>query len=173
MEPQAITENFSENAPKRKRGRPSMFIGGKSDLWPEYHGRSLCNQWYGLLAYMWLKERPECAWLFEKDEHGDYKRITLQYELGRFGDPQAAYRAALALCENKPKVRDGITFLRRWRLQDAGNPPALAGDPDRLGSALLSTLNEHLTRYPETPPADILAALASLTYSVKAHYGLG
>lgn len=178
VESDEITEDFSEIAPKRKRGRPGIFDAVESagptfrNLYQDDHGRTLTNRLYQVRALRRLMDNPDFAWLLETDVVGGWRRGSLLIELGRFPDDESAELAARRMCERKPKVRDGIVILRRWRLQCAGKAPALSGDPQLLGSDLLRTVNDFIVRYPETSSADILAALGAVTDDVKAHFGI-
>lgn len=164
-----LSENVSDN-PTRKRGRPALLGEERRvyrSLWPDHGGRSLQNQYYACLAGALLGDVPECAWLFEKDDRGEYLRWTLHQELGRFPSAEAALDAALAICESKPKVKQGVIFLRRWRLEMAGKQPRLEGDPDALRDELLNVLNDFVTRYPKTRRAVILRVLDRVSRDVQ------
>ena len=168
-----ITENFSKNG-KRKRGRPGVMSPDQKAvvqaLYPDKGSRSLVNKWHGITAQLWLGEREDCAWLFEVDDKGDYKRETLHTELGRFPTAQSAYDAAMALCRDKPTVSAALPALRRWRQEAQGKTFDWCGDVDMLQHELLNALNAYLQRYPDMMPDDVIQALRGVLGKVIAHY---
>lgn len=158
-------ENFTEN---RKRGRPPkyppQFTSVVKNLYPEESARTVANKVYGVKAASRFSDDPRFSWIFEVDKATNkYKREGLMQELGRFAEehPTGAEEAALWLIERKPKVRDGVAMLRRWRRKLSGKEIDLGGNAEQLTGELIDTINRYLGRYPKVSQASILEALSS------------
>jgi hypothetical protein len=178
-----ITEKFSENTPARKRGRPRRFedsaYGPQSgrNLPRAYTERSRLNNVYftnALLAiikdnpdrdcYRWLCPVGAEFYLYRQiplgRAHPKVKTVLLT-ELGRIRTDygtETMRKVALQLCEDKPKTRDAVQWLRDWRLEKEPR----AGNADALYDAIVRTIQDYLDRYPATPADHIAAALWAL-----------
>ena len=176
--PDGITENFSENPPARKRGRPRIFEAtaygprrGHSRIYTE---RSRLNDVYFVNALLTLTDdhpdRDRYYWLCP-DGSVSYAYPTLPLarirpkvktvlltELGRiladYGE-ETMRRVALQLCEDKPKTQDAVRWLRAQRLQREPR----AGTWEALCEHLSRALDDYLARYPATPDAVVSSAL--------------
>ena len=95
------------------------------------------------------------AWLFEHSAGGNFKRMTLISELGRFDDEETIRVLAAGCCESKPPVKMAIARLRNYRLTGNMTTP---GDVFNLYMALLRCLDDYSAAH-ELSNNDILEAL--------------
>jgi len=121
---------------------------------------------YAIEAYRHLKDNPECAWLFEADEQGDYKRGTLQTEIGRLLMPEVMLDVAKVLCKQKPTVKRGVVMVRSFRMALQGKKQP-SGSPEKLAEELRNVINDYLFRYPETPKDVFFLALDILGRNIE------
>jgi hypothetical protein len=131
--------------------------------------RGISNQHhitYALNLLMWKNpDREPYAWLVTDWESAtpEPKKKTLLAEIGRirFADgDETAHQVARHLCETKPKTKDAVQSLRRWRL----GTQARAGTWDGLCEEIEQAIDAYLARYPATDHEDILEALDHLSW---------
>ena len=159
-----IAEAASE---KVKRGRPPVFgptsrafIG---DLFPDvktYRGQS--DLLYRQRAFNLLSKDGRFAWIADgvKAEAGSPGawRPSILVELGRIPKSETMKAVAMRVCELKPKTKDAVAMIRRFRL---GREPK--GDYLQLLTQLEAALNTYLTAHPSAPtdwPVNALRDLA-------------
>ena len=168
-----MADGISEESSKKKRGRPSVippkvladFKVGRADVGP----RCWQNDHYAYMAIhalgcydrsLW---RDEYAWLFERVAVGrqwalHWHKKSILTELGRIGDNDLIRECAAILCREKPKTREAIVRIRRFRLgQDEK-----AGDSQSLTHHLARSLDDYLSRYPATTDTEIMNAIRIL-----------
>lgn len=164
----SIAEDITE---KPRRGRPPLMSAGVEtgyrQLWPGLSRRTLQARRYELHAagVLWpdlgemladqgatLKNPFAFLWDIEADPDSTMKHVILG-ELGRVGDPEAITGLAAHICAARLPTAKAVALIRRYRLGDA------QAAPERLADAILATINQHLTRYPQTTGADVLTAL--------------
>lgn len=163
-----ISETVSE---KPKRGRPKLYsdevIRVHGEIWHETKTRrGLQNKSRQVRAMRALKEvSPEYAefrWLI--DPAGQVKQ-AIMYELGRLSDDADIVEWAKLLCDHKPKGKEAIAMIRRWRLGESSKEGALA-----LGGILTRAIDDFCRRYPDTTAQQILAALENTADAVQESY---
>ena len=163
-------ENFSKN----KRGRPKLFQDSRKTMraiFPEGGDRTFLNRIYGQLAYTYLFEDPECKWLFEENKQGDWKRKTLQTEVGRLLDPELIREAGKHICKIKPRVKEGVVLIRGYRMSLQGKKQQLEGDWLTLTKEIENTINDFLMRYPETKKETLISSLHLIKSSIEDEEG--
>jgi len=166
-----ISEKFSE---KRKRGRPRTF---NPELEQLYEAAGLFvdkNTRRSRLNTMWRQQAwgilfndaelvPRLTWLIENPESASeivVKRFSVLSELGRIESPSAMKAIAIQLCELKPRARDAITMIRRYRLGRSAT-----GSHSQLTELLERTINTYLTAHTEVTMQDVQKALRVLLWA--------
>jgi hypothetical protein len=96
--------------------------------------RRLCEQ------YGWL-----CA---------GYSRREIMAQLGRIEDPEEIHFLATKLCREKPRTKDAIAFLRRYRNASSG-----AGDVKALVEQISRLIRDYMVRHPATTQEQVHEAL--------------
>jgi hypothetical protein len=98
------------------------------------------------------------AWLTNNGRgEEDRTRRTLMYELGKFTNEALLIRAAERLCEERPRTKDALAWLRQVRGASRPKP----ADADELANRLINLTNEYLRGHPETTWSEVRAALAT------------
>jgi hypothetical protein len=88
---------------------------------------------------------------------GRLKKSTILVELGRIDDDNELIAVALKICELKPKTRDAIAMIRRYR---TGASPA--GDFFDLALAIERTLRDYAATHPSISLKDVKRALLEI-----------
>jgi hypothetical protein len=144
----AISENFS-----KKRGRPRLLEPGilkvVSAATDAHSLRHKQDVHYRLRALGVLLDDSRFIWLCDGERMraglSHSYRPTILAALGRIADEADMRDVALELCETKPKARDAIQIVRRWRLGDRK-----PGDALQLANEIVGTINGYLSRHPTT-----------------------
>ncbi len=131
-----MTRTISEAASK-KRGRPRKLPREIVESWTAVAQWGGKTSRYKAEAFYWLKAaealtdgeqfNPRFRWLV--DNNNGWSRKTLLAELGRVERPDVIRLLAEDLCRDKPKVKDAIARLRRFRL--TVNLATLTNDDER------------------------------------------
>lgn len=105
-------------------------------FWPELKSDRRRNENRSMLrAFFLISRNPECVWLMggvTSDHPDSFDRLKLKKsllsELGRILNRRELVETAERICKLKPKSREGVAMLRRWRLgEKAGDAEELAG----------------------------------------------
>lgn len=152
-------ETVSEN----RRGRPRVMppeteaAYASLGLFADVHSeRSKLNIYYRTRTLSIL-DGAEFSWLFDRKacQRGEGKwKPTILSELGRIEDEEDMKAVARQICELKPKTKEAVTMIRRFRL---GRDP----EPDAVGLAneIIHLVNDYLQRYPAATKALVGEAL--------------
>jgi ribosomal protein S18 len=167
---QVLKEIFSET----KKGRPSVLSSEMESLFRaqglydgRYSRRSKLNVYYrqrALVALIFQNEGAEdagtFAWLADgekmKRSEPHAWRQTILSELGRIEDEEMMRAVATQICELKPKTKDAVLMIRRFRV---GELPA--ADSLQLANAIIQTLNTYMSSHSKMTPAQVSQALAT------------
>lgn len=176
-----ISENISE---KPRRGRPRLLSKELEQIaifkdGPYCSPRTHQNGHYEIRALRVLDitgdQLPEeYRWLMDPDKQREGRserqgyRKTILAELGRIDDDECLQAVAKRICELKPKTRDAILMIRRWRV--GGSKPA---DVRQLANEVIRTINDYLQRHPSTTHQQVLTALTEALEIVEEHGGEG
>jgi hypothetical protein len=169
--PLAISEPFSEKP--AKLGRPRSLSPEWEEAIRRYfpdiqsqHGRQNQRAWIraiGVLehrAFRWLGDR-------EAVNRGDgHFRRSIMQELGRIDNDDAMKSVARQICKLKPRAREAVAMIRRWRLGErrkAGNVLALTDE-------LVGVVNDYLNRHPEMTTRQLRTAAENLAYLIDPDY---
>ena len=151
-----------ENISKKKRGRPKLLddshlalVRYATDAKTTRHQQ---NVHYSLRAIGMLSNDPRFKWLCDgkammKGAQHSY-RPTILAELGRIENDDDLKAVALRICKLKPKVRDAVVMIRRFRTGKVKEADSL-----QLANEILAIVNRYTGRYPETTAQQILTAL--------------
>ncbi len=155
-------ENISKNAKGRPPKHDKNYQAEISTVF-ETSGRALNNRIWFMAAFP-LKEDKKCAWLFEVNNHGDFKRSTLISEIGRLSDIDTNTMLAFAreICKMKPTVRLGIIKLRAARKAVQGKQQTTRKPAD-LENEIIKMIDDYWARYPNTTAADIKQVLHKIS----------
>jgi hypothetical protein len=162
-------ETISENPPRKKRGRPSIFSPfehrGAVFVAGNRTPRQQNNAMYTMRALTAISHDPRFAWLgseLEPASQGKGRlRRTILAELGRVEDPEELEALALAICAQKPTVRQARAMIRQVRLPS--RPP---GTFDQLLTVLVGALNTYLAEHAPMAWDDIDGAVLALHAAV-------
>jgi len=163
----AFSEAASEKQGQaRKRGRPAVLDEATIEVarrfFPEVQSeRGLRDVAYRLQAINVLTEDAAFAWLADsktmmEDGDGGWKPGILT-ELGRLGHShgvETMKAIARQLCEFKPKTKEAIAMIRRWR-----SGLATAASCLELTDKLGATINTYVREHPDTTFMQIRGAL--------------
>jgi hypothetical protein len=83
---------------------------------------------------------------------------TILIELGRIEDDEDLLAAARELCKRKPKVREAVALVRRWRLGKARKPAR----PHDLMMQLARAIDRYRSLHPDATRQLIEQALDDL-----------
>lgn len=107
-------------------------------------------------AYLWIWGRPHVP------RHGDHKvKWTVLAELGRIEDDDTLRAVAARVCELKPKTREAVQMIRRFRV---GLPQGSALD---LANAVIKAINDYMNSHGGLTPDDIRDALRTAEGNIK------
>jgi len=112
----------------------------------------------GILEANGEPDRPY-AWLF--DVTVDRVQKSILTELGRVADVEVLRALADHIVAERPSTSRAVAAIRRARLTRT------AATYDQLADAVLMTVNGYLDRYPGTPHATVLDALAEVVSVVS------
>lgn len=140
------TKTISETASK-KRGRPCVIddlIEKELELFPEVHTRrGKIDLWNRLFALHFLEDNPRFLWLadFKKMEAGAPHawKPSILSELGRIKNVEDMKAIALQICELKPKTKEAVCMIRRWR---TGKKPS--GNVWDLGDKITKAIDKYI-----------------------------
>jgi hypothetical protein len=170
----SISENVSENTPKRKRGRPPSIDPEMMQLAEQFFpdvrtARGRANRVYFLQAFGILKNLPGTQWLCSTEEEIDAGTSRVKHsilaELGRIADPERFMVAAARLCQLRPTAREAVAWIRSIRLgrspaSDAGRlGQSPASDAESLRQALCQWLNQYWRSHPDLTAKEVTDAL--------------
>jgi hypothetical protein len=164
-------ETISENPPRKKRGRPSIFSDQERQGLPFVMGQRSPRQYnngvYALRAMRALSGDARFAWLCSDlptlvRGEGNY-RGTILAELGRIADPEVREALALAICERQPTVRQARAMISQFRLPT--RPP---GTLNQLFTVLCNALNTYLAEHAAMSWDDISSAALALQAEIEA-----
>ena len=156
------TETFSETVSKNPRGRPRLLDATHLAL-AEFATdaktlRHKQNVHYRACAFAVLMHDERFLWLCDPKAMQESRphsfRPTILAELGRISNEDDLKAIALRICEVKPKTKEAVVMIRRWRLNRSGK-----GDALKLANEVIATINDYLARYPETTDEQVLTAL--------------
>ncbi len=169
-----LTENFSDNQLKPQRGRPRAVEPAIEALYEQlglydgkYSRRARVNVHYKRRALACLvfnrSDAESFKWIAdstEKARQGKIKpwRETILSELGRIENESDMRAIALQLCELKPKTKDAVDMIRRWRLRDKSK----LGDVGTLTNELARCVDDYRRRYPDIQLAQVKDALNNI-----------
>jgi hypothetical protein len=108
-------------------------------------------------AFWWL-----CSTREEIDAGTGHCRHAMLAELGRFVDAKEMRAAARLICQAKPRARDAMVMLRRWRTGKEA-----PGDAGGLRDALLRCIQEYLRQHPSVTWPMVRDALANAAAAVE------
>jgi hypothetical protein len=158
-------EAASEN---RGRGRPPKFPP-EMMKYAEAQGRKTRRGqqdhiYGGLVISDIMRRYPEDErrnWLVNEET----AKWSILSELGRLRDQrgeEAFWEAVEWVLENRPKVKEAVAVLRRYR---TGRSPQ--GNADGVYEALRKTTNDYLKTHPGTPTDAVETALVALLGTVR------
>jgi hypothetical protein len=160
---------ISENSSK-KRGRPPLLDDDRLAL-VKYASnahslRYKQDVYYRQRALGILLGDPRFSWLCDAGRMSaglaNAWRPTILSALGRIQDDESLRRAALAICEARPKARDGVRMVRQWRL-NRSKP----GDALQLSNEIIRAINSYLARYPSTTWLQVEQAMHTARMQVE------
>src|SRR5579884_2340773 len=157
-------DTVAEDAPRRKRGRPVVHPEQLLNLASRYSGASTVrgrqNFLYMTRAIRVLDYEPDFYWLVgSRQEISAGKKLlrnTILVELGRIEDEDDLRVMARQICEIKPRCKDALVMIRRWR-----TGKTRAGDAESLTKAIVQTVEDYCAARSGTTLQIILAALAN------------
>jgi hypothetical protein len=167
----AISETVSENAPKRKRGRPAVYdasdMATLECLFPDVttvRGRQ--NRARMTRALRVLNYGPAFYWLVSNEDEISKRegcfRTTILAELGRIENDDDLRAAAQQICKMKPRSKEAVSIIRRWR-----TGKNLKGGTISLTNAIIKTVNDYCDARPDTTLQMVLAALVKTADAFK------
>jgi hypothetical protein len=110
------------------------------------------------------KDKEEFAWLGMMSEHSEPPwRTTILAELGRIDDNSAFISIARQLCRLKPKTRDAVMMVRRWRVGDKAKP----GSADTLTDEMSRLVDNYRRRHPDITFSEMKAAINTTYRAVE------
>jgi hypothetical protein len=157
----------------RNKGRPRVFddaelaaatrmiAGGVSPTGPKSR-RQMQNRLYALRAMdrlglleegnlrEALADRPALGWLVSEEG----ARWAILAELGRIRDSEAFDTAVRWVLEYRPKTKEAVAEIRRFRTGKS-NPP----DARELAEEVVRAVDDYATRHPGITPGQALEAL--------------
>ena len=160
---------ITEAASKKKRGRPQA-IGDATlriiaDQRPHIKTRRGRQEMvYASRAAGGLMADKRFVWL--TDEKDPLKKKSILSELGRIENEEDLKAVALQICELKPKVKEGVAMVRRWR---TGKTPK--ADRRSLRSHILKGVNDYLLTHPDTPSDLLVCVLQEVAELVRDSLG--
>jgi hypothetical protein len=119
-----------------------------------------------------LKGQNAFEWLTSTEESINKGTGRLRFgilaELGRIEDDDALKAVATRVCELKPRNKDAVVMIRRWR---TGKAPA--GGALGLTDALIRCINDYIASHPGTTWQMVRAALENAADAVEESAGSG
>jgi len=157
-------DTVAEDAPRRKRGRPVVHPEQLLNLASRYSGASTVrgrqNFLYMTRAIRVLDYEPDFYWLVgSRQEISAGKKLlrnTILVELGRIEDEDDLRVMARQICEIKPRCKDALVMIRRWR-----TGKTLVADEMSLTKAIIHTIEDYCAARSGTTLQIVLAALAN------------
>ncbi len=159
-----FSETVAENTLRRRRGRPMVHPEQLLNLARRYSGASTVrgrqNFLYMTRAIRVLDYEPDFCWLVgTRDDINTGKKVirnTILVELGRIEDEDDLKVIARQVCEIKPRCKDALVMIRRWR-----TGKTLTGDAMSLTKAIIRTVEDYCAARCGTTLQIVLAALAN------------
>jgi hypothetical protein len=163
-----ISEAASE---KRRRGRPPVFdpgyraaIGSLFNEVKTHRGKTDCL--YRQRAFNLLEKDGRFAWVADgaKARSGspDAWKPSILVELGRIPNDEDLKVIALRICELKPKTKEAVSMIRRFRLGREPKPDYL-----KLWRHLAAAVDAYRGRHPSTPKDDLIRALRDVADCIE------
>jgi hypothetical protein len=167
--------NVADATAAKKRGRPKAFPDELMKLY-EAGGlfldvgseRQRQNIAYRMRAAGLLKDDPErFGWLYDlrAGQRGEKKawKPTILSELGRIRDDEELKEVASEVCKLRPKTRDAVSMIRRYRT-------GKTAPVDVLGLTLRITdaIDEYVASHPDTTWRQVKEALKDAYDTVEA-----
>ncbi len=171
----ALFDRIAAQRPRRGRPRllsPFLEAGYRRALGRPATRRTVQNFAYfhrawDVLGLVTLPADSPLHWLHDHDRDGRPRatKHTILAELGRIEDEDELREAAGLICAMRPRTRQAVTYIRRWRIGERrGSAPQLAAE-------LVRVVYDYLRRYPLTEPTDVQAALAAAWDDLRADAG--
>jgi hypothetical protein len=91
-------------------------------------------------------------WLYSRDRAQPTRKMVLA-ELGRIEDEEEMLDLARELCERKPRVRDAVALIRRYRLERSPESRR------ELGETVASIILCYVAEHPEMTMREIARTL--------------
>ena len=169
-----ISEAASKN--RRRRGRPRVlapeYLQALQHLFPDIQSRRhlqdvACRQ----RALALLTDDPACRWLCDPEamQRGQPSgplqkswRPGILAELGRIPDDEDLKALAGEICKVKPRTKDAVLLIRRWR-KGKESP----GDATSLAASVVRCIDDYLKRHPGTTWPTVRAALLAAEEAVE------
>jgi len=160
---------------KRRRGRPRLTNAALDDILkfigPDIQTRrGLLNVFYRQLALDVLQLDPRFAWVADGTKmkagvRGAWKPGILT-ELGRIRDADTMRAVAFRICELRPKTKEAVAIIRRFRLGRESRGNYLA-----LWTCLARALDGYVDAHPSTSVEWKVKALQDLAACVQDNEG--
>ena len=136
-------------------------------LFPEIRTRrGQLNKMFGIRALRALRKDPAFQWLCSTEQaisRGESKmHFSILAELGRVDDEDAIRDFAREMCKRKPRTKDAISLIRRWRTGKDRSVDAIG-----LTDALIRCVNDYLVTHPNTTWQMVRGALANTLDAVE------
>ena len=160
-----------EAASEKKRGRPPVFSEeyrrGMSNLVPEVKTyRGMSEVMYRQRASSLLRQDSRFLWLadFKKADAGVPGAVkwSILAALGRIPNDETLKAVALRICELKPKTKEAVAIINRFRL---GREPE--GGYLKLFMHLEKTLNTFFCLHPSIADKEVIRALRDLASIIE------
>jgi len=166
--PDGIPEAASQ---KRKRGRPPVFDPGyraaMKTIFPDIKThRGMTDSLYRGRAINLLTKDGRFAWVadgarMKAGAPGAWKPSIL-VELGRIPNDEDLKAVALRICELKPKTKEAVAMIRRFRLGREAEGGYL-----KLFQHLAAAVDAYREGHPSTPKDDLIRALRDVADCIE------
>jgi hypothetical protein len=167
------TDRSISEAASKKRGRPRLEYYRRGLDFAEFDAkteRGRQDVFYRLSAVAQLKDDERFTWLCDKAAmvagKKDAWKPSILTELGRIESYQDLVEVALEICKIKPKTKDAIAMIRRWR---TGCEPA--SDADKFWSFLAKEVNKYARQHPSFERDVVVSTLRELADHIERDRG--
>src|ERR1051326_8532599 len=122
---------------------------------------------FGVLGFTGETFPEEFRWLCDPEKQKPGRaycegfRRSILAELGRIEDEETLRAAARRMCQLRPKAREAMVMIRRFRL--GGAKP---GDALELANAVIATINDYMRRRPGLSADDIRDAIRTVEANI-------